>query len=61
MPEKGPRILCSPMHLGKLIWQRSEWRKSSDTIKRYRRPRYLDPSECIERDLHSLRIVGDDF
>lgn len=49
------------MHIGKLIWQRSEWRKNSDTIKRYRRPRYLDPSQCIERDLHSLRIVGDDF
>lgn len=60
-PKKLDGILNNPMYVGKLVWQRSEWRKNPDSVRRERRPRRRDPSEWIEKDIPALRIVDDEL
>ncbi len=55
--QKGTGILNNQLYIGKIIWNRSEWKKDPDTGKRKRFER--PENEWVITEDESLRIISD--
>ncbi|MGK2286546.1 recombinase family protein [Pedomonas sp. V897] len=55
-PKKAVGILNNPLYVGRLVWNRRQWRRNPESEQRERRYRLRDPSEWVEIDVPDLRI-----
>ena len=56
-PKKAVGILNNPLYMGRLVWNRRQWRRNPESEQRERRYRLRDPSEWVEVAVPDLRII----
>lgn len=56
---EGTGILNNPLYVGRMVWNRRQWRKNPDSEERERTYRQRDQAEWVEIEAPTLRIIDD--
>lgn len=56
-PKKAVGILNNHLYVGRLVWNRRQWRRNPESEQRERRYWLRDPSERVEVAVPDLRII----